>query len=236
MSYAKGPGLKEIIRAQVAFLFSRFKPVGGLTEDEQKAVGAERVEFTERVFAYLNGVTAAVPEIIEQVRFAARHFQEDQRLSKMPTPEEVAGRVKAHFSAKATSAPCRGCKDMSGYYSFNGTDAPLLHRQDGIHRYPGSVFLCGWHHDAAFYFVARERRRQEGRPYTYEPPSVLVPRLYFCSQGEREDVTAYLYGGKMGPMARWAHAFAKEVYGLEIEQAQLFAPDVAAQPDPFQDV
>lgn len=231
-----GPGLKEVIRAQVTFLFGRFRPVGGMTEEEQKAQAAERVEFTERVWGYLKALSAPTHEVIERVREAARHFQQDQRAEKMPTPEQVAARVKDHFSALALSAPCRGCKDMGGWYLFAGEDAPLHRKEDGVIPYPGKVFLCGWHHDAVNWYASREIARGNRRHFLYPPPSCLVPRQHYSTPaGERPDVAAYLDGAKMGPMARWARAFVHEVYGLEIVEV-LFDHGAPPQAESFMEV
>ncbi len=214
----------EVVRAQVATLFGKYRPAGGLTAEETSAVQAERVEFSRRLADLIRGIDAPDAAIIEQIRNVTRVVYSDDKMRNLPTPESLCSLVKRAFATRIR-ATCQGCVDMGGRYENASPDAPILARAQGDIDYGEHGWLCLSHHHAALWYQRREcaRRNVPGIAgllprFAYPPPEEILPRSGRPTQPPADDPgwESYTDGGNMGPLARWARGFVLRAYGYEV--------------------
>lgn len=226
--------LAEIVRAQVALLFSKWRG-GALSDEEKAAMQADRAEWSQRLTMYLRAIDAPERAVIEQVRKVTRELYRDANPNKIPSIEEVAARVKGAFQVQREVA-CEGCRDMGGYYLHASDDEPLYSREPGTHPWGLDRSLCTFHHEAANWYAWRAGWWAQGKPWPYPAPLILLPR------GARHDRdwSQHTDGALMGRMARWAVAYVERQYPMLQEivrpPGQYHAPEPApvpaAPPDP----
>lgn len=223
-----GVTLAEVVKAQVAYLFGKFRPPTSLSAEETNAIRAERVEFSDRLIAFLRAIDAPEPRIVQEVRAVARDLFNDSSYTKMPTPEQVSSRVKAAFAVRARPT-CFGCTDMGGRYEVAGDDAPLKEKQIGEFEYPGHGFLCSSHHHPVHWYAHREAVRRGvtgpcGTPFVmeYPPPSELLPSGVVPRSAPAADPkwASYTDGHNMGPLARWAREYVKRRHGWLVGETE----------------
>lgn len=231
--------LAQTVRAQVALLFGKFRPAGGLAREETEALSAERAEFGNRLVALVQAIDAPEVAVCEKVREVTRQVYGDGRLDRLPSVEHLSGLVKRSFSV-AERPTCSGCRDMGGHYRCASPDEPLGAVRQGEVAYENHAWLCVLHHRAVEWYEGRERRRRgipfyfAGQPvlprFEYPPPEVLLPRGGFGPDAPADDPkwTSFTDGQNMGPTARWARAYVERVYGHRIEEA---APLLGAAPE-----
>ena len=216
--------LAEVVRAQVALLFGKYRPAGGLTPEEQTAIRSERVEFGDRLVALIRGIDAPDSAIIEQVRLVTRDVYADERMRNLPTVESLCALVKRSFATKVRAA-CLGCAEMGGIYENASPDTPIRARQPGDFQYERVGWLCLGHHHAVSWYENREHYRR-GIPsiadtmprFEYPPPGELLPRAGQVGRAPADDPKweSWTDGANMGPLARWAREFCRKVYGHEV--------------------
>lgn len=217
--------LAEVVRAQVATLFGKFRPAGGLSAEEQAAVRAERVEFADRLVALLRAIDANEAAVVQEVRRITRELYNDT-LARLPSVEFIALRVKAAFRASARPT-CFACEEIGGRYLWNGDDAPLMPKAIGEVEYPGGAgWLCLQHHGVAHWYGYRECRRRGipgvggvPRIFEYPPPTCLLPRGVTALAGD-SSVLPWTDGVNMGPTARWAVAYMKKAHGWVVGETE----------------
>lgn len=217
--------LAEVVRAQVATLFGKFRPAGGLSAEEQNAVRAERVEFADRLVALLRAIDANEAAVVQEVRRITRELYNDT-LARLPSVEFIAVRVKAAF--RATSRPvCFACEEIGGRYLWNGEDAPLMAKAVGEVEYPGGAgWLCLHHHAVVHWYGHRECRRRGipgvgGAPriFEYPAPTSLLPRGMTTHAGD-SSVLPFTDGASMGATARWAVGYMKKAHGWVVGETE----------------
>lgn len=214
----------EVVRAQVALLFGKYRPAGGLTPEEASAMQAERVEFAKRLTDLVRGIDAPDAALIEQIRNVTRTVYSDDKLRNLPTVEGLCALVKRSFATRVR-ATCAGCAEMGGRYENASPDAPLLARVQGDIDYAEHGWLCIAHHHAVLWYQRREclRRNVPGIAgllprFAYPPPEEILPRNGRPTQPPAEDPEweSFTDGASMGPTARWARAFVLRAYGYEV--------------------
>ena len=229
--------LVEVVKAQVALLFGKYRPVGGLSEDEQRAIRAERVEFCDRLVALLGAIDAPQAAVVEQVRLVTREVYSDGQPRNLPSVESLCGLVKRAFTAGRQRPLCFGCVDMGGRYHSASPDEPLRAKATGEIPFDPFGWLCMAHHRAVVWYEDRERWRrniaviQDRAPMCEYPPiEELLPRGAWRPQPPADDPkwTSWTDGANMGPLALWARAFVKRAYGHDVAESD--APLLDAKP------
>jgi hypothetical protein len=207
--------LAEVVRAQVATIFGKWRPAAGLEAAEAAAVLAERRDFADRLTSFVRAIEAPEPAVIQRVRDVTRSIYNDPNLRNLPTPEAIALQVKQVFVAKQRQR-CVGCIQMGGYYMSADVDAILHNPLLGDLDYGPAGTLCIAHHEVAHYFEAREERRRRGVLYRYPPPFSMLPRGSHNTPSA-DLWRAYLDGADQGPMAKWARGWLEKERGVEFD-------------------
>jgi hypothetical protein len=221
--------LAQVVKAQVALLFGKYRPAGGLDAEEQKAVQAERHDFADRLVSMVQAIDAPEAAVIEQVRKVTRDVYADERRQNLPTVESLCSLVKRSFVSRE-KPPCLGCRDMGGHYRTASPDEPLSKVQSGEVPYEGHGHLCPVHNRAVGWYEHRECRRRSipvsatGEPprFEYPPPYELLPRGACPTRPPADDPmwTSWTDGSRMGPLAKWARSFVDRVYGHRVGETE----------------
>lgn len=228
MNGVRHPTLKEVVKAQVATLFGKFRPAGGLSEDEISAIRAERVEFSERLYLLTQAIDAPEAAIIQEIRRITREVYNDHGRGTLPSVEMLSTRVKTAFRPKDRPI-CFGCEEMGGHYLHAGAEEILQRKVVGEIEVGGRGWLCLAHHHALLWYAQREARRRgipslSGSPrvFVYAPPEELLPRGAKPSRWPEDDVlwASWTDGRNMGPLAEWARAWTKKEYGWEVGETE----------------
>lgn len=229
--------LTEVVRAQVALLFGRFRPAGGLSPEEQTAVRTERVEFTDRLVALVRAIDANEAAVVQEVRRITRDLYNAPD-AKMPSVEGIAGRVKAAFQVRERPT-CFGCDAMGGVYEHAGDTAILYPKRPGEVQWGRHGWLCLRHHTTLNWYLEREARRRNlpgvgGAPriFDYPPPPTILPHGAPHASPPADDPlwTSWTDGPKMGPTARWAVEQVLKVEGWRVGETE--TPLLADVPAP----
>lgn len=219
--------LTEVVRAQVALLFGRFRPAGGLSPEEQTAVRTERVEFTDRLVALVRAIDANEAAVVQEVRRITRDLYNTPD-ARMPSVEGIAGRVKAAFQARERPV-CFGCSAMGGVYEHAGDTAILYGKRMGEVEWGRAGWLCLRHHVTLNWYLEREARRRNlpgvgGAPriFDYPPPATILPHgaLGCAPPDDDPGWTSWTDGAKMGPTARWAVEQVLKMEGWRVGETE----------------
>ncbi len=219
--------LAEVVRAQVALLFGKYRPAGGLSEEETRAVRAERTEFGDRLVTMIRGIDAPEAAVVEQVRLVTRDVYADDRMRNLPTVESLCALVKRSFSSNLHRPLCFACVELGGHYRTADPVEPLQAKQRGEIEYAGHGWLCIDHSEVVCWYEHREMHRRGlstiagiRARFEYVPPQTLLPRASNAAAPPADDPkwASWTDGGNMGPLALWARAFVKRAYQHDVEE------------------
>ncbi len=196
--------LREVVTAQVTLLWSRFRPLKDLGEDERKALAAERQEWGRALTSYLRAQDEAEGVVIRGLRTVCREILQQQGPGAVPSPEDVSTRVRRLIQKPLPVSECLGCRQMGGYYR-----APHGTRYGPV---PGVVpwgdfWLCSSHHEVLNWYGWRSGVIRAGARWVHAPPACLVG---WSPRPAPSECAALVDGDRMGEMARWAHALIRE--------------------------
>lgn len=235
---SRNVSIQDVVRAQVALLFGKFRPAGGLSPEEQGALRAERVEFGDRLCSMVRAIDAPEPAVIEQVRNVTREVYADERQRNLPTVESLCALVKRSFQTR-TRGVCLGCVEGGGSYMNASPDEPLGRKWQGEVEYAKVGWLCLIHHHAVVWYTQREKARRGIESIAGcvardpgPPPFELRPRLALTAPADDPNWASWTDGANMGPLARWAREFVKRVSGYDVgaTETPLLGEQVAAAP------
>lgn len=224
MTMRRGTTLGEVVRAQVAYLFGRFRSPAELTADERGALKAERVDFADRLLALVRAIDQPQEHVVQVVRDVTRQLT-NEPLARLPSVEAIAAKVKGSFRAKERPM-CFACETIGGIHLRGGDDAPLMPKQRGEVEWGRDGFLCLSHHEALNWYCHREARARGipgvygmPRSHDYPAPPVLLPREAAPSSPPLSDPLweSWTDGGRMGSTARWCRAYLKRVHGWDLD-------------------
>lgn len=207
MTQARDPKhttLREVVTAQVTLLWSRFRPMKDMGEEERKALAAERQEWGRALTSYLRAQDEADGAVIAALRTVCREILQQQGLGTVPSPEEVSTRVRRLIQKPLPTVECLGCKMMGG--TFRAPHGVRCPPTVGLVPW-GDFSLCLPHHEVLNWYAWRAERVQHGMEWNQPPPASLVGWSLRPPASEWASLTD---GERMGEMARWAHALIAE--------------------------
>jgi hypothetical protein len=206
--------LREIVRAQVVFLFGKFRPVKGLSEEEIKGIAAERTEFGTQLLDLLRPIAmrSTEREVAQHLRAVTREFVAEPMSQRAPDPQAVAGRVAQRIGKRRGPKPCLACEELKSAPGvwLTSERRPRQEGEAGFEIRPDE-WLCATHGPILVWYTERNRWWEAGRLFTsYPAPSALIPGELYGQQNVAATVE-FTDGDRMGMDAVWAREYAAKV-------------------------
>lgn len=170
--------LGEVVRANVAQLFGRFRPPAGMSESEIKGVKAERVEFAQRLVTMLKVLDAPASKIIRELREVCRELMNQPFTMRMPTADGIAGSVRERVQREVVHPPCPICSKLTSAPGIYADSARGPVERSGTLRLEGE-WWCADHYRILSWISHRQGKYEDGIAWPYPPPMLFFPKAAF---------------------------------------------------------
>ena len=177
--------LGEVVRANVAQLFGRFRPPSGMSESEVKGIKAERLEFAQRLVTMLKAVDAPTDSIIHEFRDVMRELMNQPYSVRMPTADGIAASVRERCQRDVVYPPCPICSKVGGRPGVLADSERGPIERSGTIRVEGE-WWCPDHHRLMAWFAWRQSKWEDGIVWPYPPPMLVFPKDAFRGPGDED--------------------------------------------------
>ena len=217
----------SVIRGNLGTLWGRYRPTQGLTAEETKAIGAERLEYGRQVAAGLEDVHATTEKIIRELRRIFKEIEKQPYSLKMPEPSEIVGRVRAALEGAREIQDCVCCRAVGsspGVFS----DTPTGSIAKGIIRIENSgsggnpTWWCAGCHEVLSWYTNRQHRFEQGRDFPYPPPWSIIPKA--ALRREPDQFGEFTDGEFVSPLASHVREFVESWWGRAILDVPCLTP------------
>lgn len=168
--------LASVVRAQVAAIWTKFRPTRNLSAEEIKSIQAERQEFSDRLLAQFRDKDVPIATIANNLRSVVHEIVREPFSNKEPTVELLVARVMDRARGAIEIPWCACCKALDGQPGFWSDSAfgPKSRGHAPVDESPD--FLCSVCYEAFAWFWNRELHHENGRTWTLAPPTALLPK------------------------------------------------------------
>ena len=209
-------------------MWGRHKPTHGLTAEETKAIGAERLEFGRQITAGLEDVHATTEKIIRELRRVFKEIEQQPYGFKMPEPSEIVGRVRAALEGAREIQDCVCCRSLGSGPPVFADSAQVVSIQKGAIRVEGSgmsgapTWWCGGCHEVLAWYTNRQRNYELGLSFGYPPPWSITPKA--AVNRADDEYGEFTDGTLVTPLAAYVREFVESWWGRAILDVPCFRP------------
>jgi hypothetical protein len=163
-----------VIRGNIGAMWSKFRPISGLSAGEVKATEAERRAYVARLTDALSDVSGDKSRIVRELRGVFYDLDNEPVTNVMPTEDDLAGRVRARVHRTTIMPFCPACEYLGGSAGVYADRDPGEKNRGTIP--VGSDWWCPQCYPVVAWFLWRQKRHLEGLAFPYPPPSQIFPR------------------------------------------------------------
>jgi len=207
--------LRSVIQGNLATLWGRYRPTQGLSAGEIEGIGAERREFGERLRAVLDDVDAPTSRLIAELRRVFHEIEVQAYSLKMPTAEEIAGRVRGAIVGSRRKPTCPACSRLGGTPGVWSDSAlgPAVEGQIPVES--TGDWWCSKHLPVLTWYAHRQLCFEAGFHWPYRPPQCIIPRDAWRPGVYPAELQPFTDGDFMCPLALYVREYVESVYGRE---------------------
>lgn len=222
---AKRETLRGVIRGNLGTLWGRYRPTANLSEDEVKGIAAERQDFGDRIREILEDVQAPTASIIRELRSVFHEIEKQPFHLKMPTAEEIAGRVRARLVADEEKPMCPACQHLG---EAPGVWANTAGREKKRGQLPGMAndWWCCDHYEVLAWYTNRQARFKAGKEFPYPPPWCLIPHESVRCGAHPSLYAEFTDGALVSPLG----AYVREYLETAWDEPMLDVPCLTPKP------
>ncbi len=215
--------LATVIRGNLSTLWGRYRPSANLSREEVEGIAAERKDFGNRIKEILEDVQAPTANIIRELRGVFHEIEKQPYSLKMPTAEEIGGRVRGRLIAEEEKPMCPACEHLG---ERPGVWADTAGREKARGQLQGMArdWWCGDHHTVLAWYSWRQQAHEAGKTFPYPPPWCLIPHASVKIGAEASQYGEFTDGALVTPLAAYVREYLETAWGRAMLDVPCLSP------------